>query len=62
LSKVRRTPPVFTFVDSGIEGFYQKIRQDAEALMVDCEDISYYVAEDGSPMIPQGEQDVTPNA
>lgn len=48
LSKVRRTPPAFTFTDSGIDGFYQKARQDAEALIVDCEDISAYTAEDGS--------------
>ena len=56
LSKVRRTPPVFTFIDSGIEGFYQKMKQDAEALMVDCVDISSYITEDGSPMNSQGEQ------
>ena len=48
LSKVRRTPPVFSFIDSGIEGFYHKLRQDAEALMVDCEDISSYISDDGS--------------
>lgn len=50
LSKVRRTPPVFTFIDSGIESFYKKLENDLEALLVDCEDISDYVQEDGSPL------------
>jgi hypothetical protein len=50
LSKVRRTPPLFTFVDSGVESFYNKLSEDVKALMVDCTDISSYTARDGSQM------------
>lgn len=51
LSKVRRTPPVLTFEEAGRESFYTKLKQDIDALIVDCSDISYYTVGDGSKLI-----------
>lgn len=50
LSKVRRTPPLLTFTDAGRESFYHKLKEDIDALLIDCTDISSYVKEDGSLM------------
>jgi hypothetical protein len=50
LSKVRRTPPLFTFEDNGRESFYHKITEDVVALRLDCSDISSYTATDGRIM------------
>jgi hypothetical protein len=50
LSKVRRTPPVLSFVGNGRESFYHKLKEDADALSLDCTDISSYTATDGRMM------------
>ncbi|MEW6077650.1 MAG: hypothetical protein AB1724_07560 [Thermodesulfobacteriota bacterium] len=59
LAKIRKTPPVFTFVDTGKESFYQKAKQDIESLLRDCTDISSYLSEDGSEMQDKVESHTT---